>query len=82
MEFFLKPDNVRLWSKVQDMAERDDDAGIRDYVLEAQRLTTRGRNMRIATKPKVIGEKTIAPGTAVVLMLVGPPFLLATVSQC
>ena len=70
MEFFLKPDNVEIWSKVQDMAASDDDEGIRKYILEAQRLTTRGRNMRIATKPTKVGEKSIAPGSAVVLMLV------------
>ncbi len=52
------------------MAERDDDQGIRDYVQEAQRLTTRGRNMRIATKSRRIGEKSVASGSAVVLMLV------------
>ncbi|KAF7507317.1 hypothetical protein GJ744_010751 [Endocarpon pusillum] len=69
MEFFLRPKNVQIWSEVQSMAERDDDRGIRDYVQEAQRLTTRGRNMRITTKSKRIGEKSIAPGTAVVLML-------------
>ena len=70
MEFFLKPDHAEIWSKVQKLAERNDDEGIRDYVLEAQRLTTRGRNMRIATKPKTIGETLIKPGSAVVLMLV------------
>ena len=74
MEFFLKPENVKIWSKVQDMAAKNDDGCIRDYVLEAQRLTTRGRNMRIATKPKTVGDKNIAPGTAVVLMLVSSFF--------
>ena len=73
MEFFLKPDKVEIWSQVQDMAASDDDGGIRKYVLEAQRLTTRGRNMRIATKPMKVGEKSIAPGSAVVLMLVSIP---------
>lgn len=70
MEFFLQPKNVQIWSQVQSMAERNDDRGIRDYFEEAQRLTTRGRNMRIATKSKRIGEKSIAPGSAIVLMLV------------
>lgn len=73
MEFFLQPKNAQIWSNVQNMAEKNDDGGIREYVLEAQRLTTRGRNMRIATKPTKIGEKSIAPGSAVILMLVSIP---------
>ena len=73
MEFFLKPDQVEIWSKVQKMAASNDDGGIRKYVLEAQRLTTRGRNMRIATKSVKVGERSIAPGNAVVLMLVNIP---------
>lgn len=78
MEFFLQPKNVQIWSEVQSMAERDDDRGIRDYVQEAQRLTTRGRNMRIATKSKRIGEKSVAAGSAVVLMLVSFPHSLSS----
>ena len=70
MEFFLKPENVNIWSRVQEIAANDDDEGIRKYVLEAQRLTTRGRNMRIATTSTKIGERSITPGSAVVLMLV------------
>ena len=73
MEFFLRPENEKIWTQLQSMAESDDDEGIRDYVLEAQRLTTRGRNMRIATKPMRVGEKSITPGSAVVLMLVSLP---------
>lgn len=70
LEYFLKPGHESIWASIQDLAAKGDDAGIRRYVLEAQRLTTRGRNLRIAMAPAKIGEKQIAPGNAVLMLLV------------
>ena len=54
---------------MQALAAADDDATLRLYVLEALRLTTAQRNMRIATQASTIDGKNIKPGEAVLLLL-------------
>ncbi|KAI0885259.1 heme peroxidase [Annulohypoxylon maeteangense] len=69
MEFFLRKENEHIWSEVQTLAKNNDDAGIYAYVVEAQRLTSTQRNMRVATQPATLEGKTIEPGNLVVMLL-------------
>lgn len=70
MEFFLRPENANIWAEVQNLAEKKDDAGIHAYVVEAQRLTSTQRNMRIATAPAELDGQPVQPGNAIVMLLV------------
>ncbi len=70
LQFFLAPENAAVWSKVQDLAARGDDATLRAYVLEGLRLTTSQRDVRIATTPAVVDGQVINPGDAVIIMFV------------
>jgi linoleate 10R-lipoxygenase len=69
MQFFLKEENKALWSQVQSFAAANDDQSLRSYVLEAQRMTTAQRNLRIATQGATLEGKNIKPGDAVLLLL-------------
>ena len=74
MQFFLAPENTSIWSKVQDLAARGDDKTIRAYVIEAMRLTTSQRDVRIATTSAVVQGQKINPGDAVIIMFVSNSF--------
>lgn len=54
---------------MQSLAAANDDQTLRLYVLEAQRLTSAQRNLRIATKATIVEGKNIKPGEAVALLL-------------
>ena len=69
MQFFLKQENKPHWEQVQSLAAADHDDELRAYVLEALRLTSTQRNLRIATQQATIDGKTVKPGDAVVLFL-------------
>ncbi|KAB8342814.1 hypothetical protein FH972_022412 [Carpinus fangiana] len=70
LQFFLQPANVAHWERVQQLAKLGtDEPLLRKYVLEAQRLTTSQRNVRIATQATYLGDKKVEAGAAVVLML-------------
>ncbi|CAG9942858.1 unnamed protein product [Clonostachys rosea f. rosea IK726] len=69
LEFFLRPGNASIWAEVQSLAHKGDDETLRAYVIEAQRLTTTQRNMRVATKPVELEGKKIQPGNVVVMLL-------------
>ncbi|CAM1509632.1 Fc.00g033710.m01.CDS01 [Cosmosporella sp. VM-42] len=69
MEFFLRPENAKLWANVQEIAQTGDDATLHSYVVEAQRLTTSQRNVRVATAPAELEGKSVQPGNIVVMML-------------
>ncbi|EMD84856.1 hypothetical protein COCHEDRAFT_1219837 [Bipolaris maydis C5] len=69
MQFFLNENNKKHWSQVQSIAAAGDDQTLRLYTLEAMRLTTAQRNLRIATQPAMIDGKDIKPGDAVLLLL-------------
>ncbi|PVH91358.1 prostaglandin G/H synthase 2/cyclooxygenase 2, pgh2/cox2 [Periconia macrospinosa] len=74
LQFFLQPQNASHWAKVQDMVFH---AGptchkeLRKYVLEAQRLTSRQRNLRICAQDTVVDGQQFKKGDAVVCLL-GP----------
>lgn len=72
MEFFLKPENAKIWAEVQALAKKNDEKQLKAYVAEAQRLTSSQRNARVATKPAELEGKQISPGNMVILMLVSP----------
>lgn len=69
MAFFLRPENASIWAEVQTLAQKGDDAGISSYIVEAQRLTTTQRNVRIAAQSTTLEGKSIEPGNAVVMLL-------------
>ncbi|KAI0404808.1 heme peroxidase [Xylaria palmicola] len=69
LEFFLRPENASIWTEVQSLAQKGDDAGLHDYVREAQRLTTSQRNVRVAVAPAELEGKQVQPGNAIVMML-------------
>lgn len=70
MEFFLKPENASIWTEVQTLAQEGDSQKIQAYVMEAQRLTSSQRCMRVAKQPIELEGKIIQPGNYVVMMLV------------
>ncbi|TDZ65292.1 Psi-producing oxygenase A [Colletotrichum trifolii] len=69
MDFFLRRDNEAVWAEVQQLAQAKDDAGLHAYVVEAQRLTSSQRNVRVATAAAELEGKTVQPGNVVVMML-------------
>lgn len=71
MEYFLKPSSRSIWSEVQATAQRGDDVKLHDYVLEAQRLVTTQRNVRVAKRSITLEGQKIQPGDPIVMLLVG-----------
>ncbi|KAI0205662.1 heme peroxidase [Astrocystis sublimbata] len=69
LEFFLRPENASIWAEVQTLVQKGDDAGLHNYVREAQRLTTTQRNVRVAVAPGELEGKQVQPGNLVVMML-------------
>ena len=69
MQFFLKPENKLYWEQVQSLAAADHDEKLRTYVLEALRMTSTQRNLRIATQAATIDGHTVRPGDAIVMFL-------------
>lgn len=73
LQFFLKKENEQLWATLQDLAAAknpESDKTIREYVLEAQRLTTAQTGARICAKDTTIEDKTFSRGQIVLLLLV------------
>ncbi|KAI0897973.1 heme peroxidase [Annulohypoxylon nitens] len=69
MEFFLRKENEHIWNEVQKLAKDNNDKELYLYVLEAQRLTSTQRNMRVATQPATLDGQTVEPGNLVVMLL-------------
>ncbi|KAL4904048.1 hypothetical protein BDW74DRAFT_155062 [Aspergillus multicolor] len=69
LEFFLRSENASIWSEVQALVRRGDDSTLQKYILEAQRLTTSQRNVRIATQKTELEGKIVQQGSPVVMML-------------
>lgn len=70
MEFFLRPENRSIWSQVQDLAHKGDQATLQSYVAEAQRLTSPLRLPRFPTKTMEVGGKSVQPGDVVIVDIV------------
>ncbi|KAI2473738.1 heme peroxidase [Annulohypoxylon bovei var. microspora] len=69
MEFFLRKENEQIWKEVQTLAQKNDDAELKAYVIEAQRLTSAQRNMRVATQSDNLDGKAVEPGNLVIMLL-------------
>ncbi|KAI1843275.1 hypothetical protein JX266_010629 [Neoarthrinium moseri] len=69
MDFFLKPENETIWAEVQNLAQKDDHDTLHAYIVEAQRLTTSQRNVRVATQAAELQGQKVQPGDIVVMML-------------
>ncbi|KAI1858014.1 uncharacterized protein JN550_012907 [Neoarthrinium moseri] len=69
MDFFLKPENDAIWAEVQNLAQKDDHDTLHAYIVEAQRLTTSQRTVRVATQATELQGQKVQPGDLVVVML-------------
>jgi len=70
----LKDENSHHWEAIQGLVGRSDVASVdntlKQYVLEAQRLTSSQRNLRVCAGETTIDGKTFKPGDVVVTLLV------------
>lgn len=74
LQYFLADGNQEHWTNIQNLArENNDDSDkiIRKYVLEAQRLTSAQRNLRIVAEATTIDGQAFKKGDSVVCLL-GP----------
>ncbi|KAF2199499.1 heme peroxidase [Delitschia confertaspora ATCC 74209] len=74
LKFFLEPGSKQYWATIQDLVAQNTalaDQRIREYVLEAQRLTSTQRNLRVCVQPVTVDGVAYKPGDAVVCLL-GP----------
>ena len=88
LAFFLQPQNIDHWARVQQLAEQSAspdsskrakaDATLREYVLEAQRLTSSQRNLRICVKPTTIDGQDFKFGEPLVTLFVSLEFFAYT----
>ncbi|KAI0534535.1 heme peroxidase [Xylaria digitata] len=69
LEYFLRPENASIWAEVQSLTLKGDDAGLHDYVREAQRLTSSQRNLRVAVAPGELAGRQVQPGNPIVMLL-------------
>jgi hypothetical protein len=76
LKFFLEPENKQHWAKIQDLVTQNTaqaDQMVREYVLEAQRLTSTQRNLRICKQQCTVDGVNYNPGDAIVCLLVRAP---------
>ncbi|KAF2150654.1 heme peroxidase [Myriangium duriaei CBS 260.36] len=72
MKLFLDKGNESIWKEVQGFASQKSiqaDQKLREYVLEAQRLTSTQRNLRICKKPVTVDGQDFKPGQPVVCLM-------------
>jgi hypothetical protein len=69
----MQPTNQKLWAQIQDFAAAanpESDRKIRDYVIEAQRLTSHQRDIRVCVQTTTINGTVFNQGDAAILLLV------------
>lgn len=74
LQFFLKKENRKYWENIQDLVATkspESDKVLREYVLEAQRLTTKQLVARIVLKDVTINDTTFQKNDFVEMLLVG-----------
>jgi len=74
LQFFLQPENADHWGKIQSIVANPGPTSykvLRQYVLEAQRMTSRQRNLRICAEDTSIDGQEFKRGDAVICLL-GP----------
>ncbi|KAF2177884.1 prostaglandin G/H synthase 2/cyclooxygenase 2, pgh2/cox2 [Zopfia rhizophila CBS 207.26] len=72
LSFFLQPEHRRLWAEIQDFTAAqnpESDGAIREYVLEAQRLTSQQRDMRVCAKEATLDGIAFNKGDAAIILL-------------
>ncbi|CZR54744.1 related to linoleate diol synthase [Phialocephala subalpina] len=72
LQFFLKKDNRNYWENIQDLVaikSPESDKVLREYVLEAQRLTTKQLVTRIVLKDTTINGTTFQKDDLVEILL-------------
>ncbi|KAK6525979.1 hypothetical protein TWF281_011022 [Arthrobotrys megalospora] len=72
LEFFLRLDNTDIWAKVQELAASDEEYAkgvLKKYIVEAQRLSSGQKNVRICKQDTTIGDQSFKAGQIVVSML-------------
>ena len=67
MAFFLRPENVGIWSEVQGFAQKDDDGALHAYVAEAQRLTSSQREVRVAKQQAQVEGQSVKSDDTIVI---------------
>ncbi|KAH8587872.1 prostaglandin G/H synthase 2/cyclooxygenase 2, pgh2/cox2 [Bisporella sp. PMI_857] len=74
LQFFLQLGNSELWERIQDLVASNSptmDSLLKQYVLEAQRMVSRQRNLRICESPVTIDGQKFNKGDTVICLL-GP----------
>ncbi|KAH7407996.1 heme peroxidase [Cadophora sp. MPI-SDFR-AT-0126] len=74
LQFYLQPGNEELWDKIQDLVASNDpttDSVLKQYVLEAQRMVSTQRNLRVCASDRTIDGHKFCKGDTVICLL-GP----------
>lgn len=74
LSFYLQEKNTNLWADIQSLAADNSASSykkLRQYVREAQRLTSKQRNIRVCVAETTIDGQTFKPGDAVICSLAG-----------
>ncbi|KAK0106849.1 hypothetical protein ONS95_003571 [Cadophora gregata] len=74
LQFYLQPANAELWDKIQDLVASNGpttDSVLKQYVLEAQRLVSTQRNLRICAADTTVEGRKFSKGDTVICLL-GP----------
>jgi sulfite reductase alpha subunit-like flavoprotein len=78
--YFLQSENAQHWEAIQNLASSSNadsaDKQLRKYVLEAQRLTSNQRDIRVCVGETTIDGKTYKPGDLVIALFVRTPKLV------
>jgi cytochrome P450 len=73
LQFFLQPGNANLWEQIQDLVTSDSpttDSLLKQYVLEAQRMVSTQRNLRICHSATTIDGQEFKKGDTVICLFV------------
>ncbi|KAG4442109.1 hypothetical protein IFR05_002395 [Cadophora sp. M221] len=74
LQFYLQPKNAELWDKIQDLVASSGpttDTVLKQYVLEAQRMVSTQRNLRVCESATTIDGQKFNKGDTVICLL-GP----------
>ncbi|KAF7625730.1 prostaglandin G/H synthase 2/cyclooxygenase 2, pgh2/cox2 [Aspergillus flavus] len=73
LNYFLQDENSHHWEEIQKLAASSDlessNKSLRQYVLEAQRLTSTQRSIRLCAGKAVIDGQSFEPGNLVICLL-------------
>ncbi|KAI5306174.1 hypothetical protein KEM56_001984 [Ascosphaera pollenicola] len=73
LSFYLQEGNTKHWADIQNLASDANSSAankkLRQYVLEAQRLTSKQRNLRVCVSETTIDGQSFKPGDVVICSL-------------